>query len=168
LNDSGATLRYLTLSRTRIRPALLFNIEHFNNTSTTSGPRDVIIAPMPILLLADDSELIRKTVKKLLETEPAIEIIGEATTFAETIEKASELKPDVLLLDLHMPDDRNLDPAYIKAHLCPSGSAIKIIGISLSGKDDDEARDLAASLGACTVLEKARFFDELIPAILSC
>lgn len=155
-------------SRTRIGPAPLFNIGHFNNASTTSRPRDVIIASMPTLLLADDSELIRKTVKKLLATEPAIKIIGEATTFAEAIQMASELKPDVLLLDLHMPDDRNLDPAYIKSHLLPLGSETKIIGISLSGNDDDEARDLAASLGARTVLEKARFYEELIPAILSC
>lgn len=161
-------LRCLRLSRTRIRPAFLFNIEHFNDTSTTSRPRDVIIASMPTLLLADDSELIRKTVRKLLATEPAIQIVGEATTFAETIEKAADLKPDVLLLDLHMPDDRNLDPAYIKAHLRPLGSAIKIIGISLSGNDDDEARDLAASLGASTVLDKSRFYEELIAAILAC
>jgi two-component system response regulator NreC len=122
---------------------------------------------MPTLLLADDSELIRKTVKKLLETEPAIQIVGEATDFAEAIQMASELKPDVLLLDLHMPDDRNLDPAYIKAQLRPLGSELKIIGISLSGNDDQEASDLAASLGASTVLEKARFYDELIPAILA-
>jgi two-component system response regulator NreC len=123
---------------------------------------------MPTLLLADDSEVIRKAVKRLLEAEPTIELVGEATDFAETILKASELKPDVLLLDLHMPDERNLDAAYIKANLRPLGSEIKIIGISLSGNDDQEARDLAASLGACTVLEKSRFYDELIPAILSC
>jgi chemotaxis response regulator CheB len=99
-------------------------------------PSDVIMASMPTLLLADDSELIRKTVKKLLETEPAIQVVGEAADFAEAIQMASDLKPDVLLLDLHMPDDRNLDPAYIKAHLRPLGSA--------------------------------RFYDELIAAILSC
>jgi two-component system response regulator NreC len=122
---------------------------------------------MLTLLLADDSDLIRKTVKKLLGAEPTIEILGEATTFAETIEKADQLKPDILLLDLHMPDERDFNPSYIKAHLRPSGSAMKIIGISLSGNDDDEVRDLAASLGASTVLEKARFYDELIPAILS-
>lgn len=123
---------------------------------------------MPTLLLADDSEVIRKAIKRLLETEPAIQIIGEATDFAEAIQKVSELKPDVLLLDLHMPDERSLDAEYIKAHLRPIGSDIKIIGISLSGNDDDEARDLATSLGAGTVLEKSRFYDQLIPAILSC
>ena len=123
---------------------------------------------MPTLLVADDSELIRKTVKRLLEAEPAIEILGEATNFAETIQKAAESKPDVVLLDLHMPDERILDAEYIRTRLRPVGSEIKIIGISLSGNDDQEARELAASLGACTVLEKSRFYDELIPAILSC
>ena len=126
------------------------------------------MSPMPTLLVADDSEIIRKAVKRLLEAEPAIELVGEAANFAETIEKASELKPDVVLLDLHMPDERTLDAEYIKTRLRPQGSEIKIIGISLSGNDDQEARDRAASLGACTVLEKSRFYEKLIPAILSC
>src|ERR1700722_8801288 len=77
---------------------------------------------MPTLLVADDSELIRKTVKRLLEAEPAIEILGEATNFAETIQKAAELKPDIVLLDLHMPDERFLDADYIKTRLRPLGS----------------------------------------------
>jgi two-component system, NarL family, response regulator NreC len=122
---------------------------------------------MPTLLLADDSEVIRKAVKRILEAEPSIELVGEAADFAETIQKASELKPDVLLLDLHMPDERTLDAEYIKTRLRPVGSEIKIIGISLSGNDDQEAKDRATSLGASTVLDKARFYDELIPAILS-
>jgi len=122
---------------------------------------------MPPLLLADDSDVIRKAFKRVLETEPAIQIIGEATDFAEAIQKVSELKPDVLLLDLHVPDECGLDAEYIKALLRPVGSDIKIIGISLSGNNDDEARDLAASLGASTVLEKSRFYEQLIPAILS-
>jgi hypothetical protein len=73
-----------------------------------------------------------------------------------------------LLLDLHMPDDAHLEPEFVKAQLQPAGSRTKIIGMSLSGNDDDDARNLGASLGACTVLEKARFYAELIPAILSC
>jgi hypothetical protein len=67
-----------------------------------------------------------------------------------------------------MPDERILDAEYIRTRLRPVGSEIKIIGISLSGNDDAEARDRATSLGACTVLEKSRFYEELIPAILSC
>src|SRR5262245_8717210 len=122
---------------------------------------------MPTLLVADDSELIRKTIKRLLASESSIEVVGEATNFADAIQKTNELKPDVLLLDLHMPDERELDAAHIKKALRSPNSGIKIIGISLSGNDDAETRELAASLGASTVLEKSRFYQELIPAILS-
>jgi hypothetical protein len=66
-----------------------------------------------------------------------------------------------------MPDDQTLDPKYIKAQLQASCSRMKIIGMSLSGNEDDEMRVLGASLGACTVLKKSRFEEQLIPAILS-
>lgn len=115
--------------------------------------RDVLLLACLPLLLADDSDVIRKAVRRLLETELAIRVIGEATDFAEAIQKVSELKRDVLLRDLHMPDKRSFDAEYVKTHLRPIGSDIKIIGTSLPG-DDDEARDLAASLGASTVLLK--------------
>jgi CheY-like chemotaxis protein len=90
-----------------------------------------------------------------------------AQNFQEAVEKSAELKPDVLLLDLHMPDDRALPAEYIKSHLQPLGSQLRIIGMSLSGSEDCDMRELAASLGARTVLEKARFTEELVPAILS-
>lgn len=123
---------------------------------------------MPTLLLADDSPLIRRMIKRLLQDEPTIVVLGEASTFEEAIKKASELKPDIVLLDLHMPDDHSLSPDYIKTNLQPLGSKVKIIGMSLSGSEDDEMRKLGASLGACEVLAKARLDEQLIPAILSC
>jgi two-component system nitrate/nitrite response regulator NarL len=123
---------------------------------------------MRTLLLVDDSSLIREAVKRILVDEPTIVILGEAVTFREAIEKAGELKPDIILLDLHMPDDRTLKPEYIKTQLQSSGSRLKIIGMSLSGDEDDEIRELGAALGACTVLKKSRFDEQLIPAILSC
>jgi DNA-binding NarL/FixJ family response regulator len=129
---------------------------------------DVIFGVMRTLLLADDSLLIRSMIKRILIDEPTIVVLGEAENFEEAIEKAADLKPDILLLDLHMPDDRTLSADYIKTSLRPLGSEIKIIGMSLSGNEDAEMKELGASLGACTVLEKARFEEELIPAILSC
>jgi DNA-binding NarL/FixJ family response regulator len=123
---------------------------------------------MPTLLLADDSQFMRRAIMRILDTEPAIVVLGEAESFQQAIDKSAELKPDVVLLDLHMPDDQILLAEDIKSLLLPSGTHVKIIGMSLSGSDDDEMRDLGASLGACTVLEKARFEEQLIPAILSC
>jgi DNA-binding NarL/FixJ family response regulator len=145
----------------------MFNFEQVVKGETTFQMWSDVTS-MPTLLLADDSELIRKSVKRILGSEPAITVVGGAANFQETIDKTADLKPDILLLDLHMPDDRSLLPEYIKTNLRPLGSQIKIIGMSLSGDKDDEMRELGASLGAGTVLEKARFEEELIPAILSC
>ena len=57
-------------------------------------------------------------------------------------------------------------PEYIKAHLQPLEPQVKIIGISLSGEDDEETRNLGESLGALTIVQKENFYTELIPAIL--
>jgi DNA-binding NarL/FixJ family response regulator len=84
------------------------------------------------VLLADDAAVIRNAVTRLLESEPTIKLVGVAETFTETIEMVAALKPDVVLLDLHMPDECTLVPEYIKAQLRPPGSNVRIIGMSLS------------------------------------
>ena len=55
------------------------------------------------VLLADDHELVRAGVRKVLENSPGIEVVGEASRGDETLTKLAELDPDVLLLDLNMP-----------------------------------------------------------------
>ena len=118
------------------------------------------------VLIADDSEIVRNAIRKVLAREPSIEIVGEADSFETTISLARDLHPDVILLDLHMPDDRSLEPQFVKAHLPPAGSKTYILGISLSSDQDVEISALGKSLGARRVLAKANFYDELIPAIL--
>jgi chemotaxis response regulator CheB len=117
------------------------------------------------VLLADDAAVIRTAVSRLLETEPTIELIGVAENFSETLRMAASLRPDVVLLDLHMPDAHAFQPAFVKSELALSGA--RVLGISLSsGEDDEESRALAESFGVVTLLDKARFGNELIPAIL--
>jgi CheY-like chemotaxis protein len=116
------------------------------------------------VLLADDHDIMRRTVRRLLEEEPALEVLGEAATFTQAFEMGIRLKPDVILVDLHMPDDAGLDPAVIKSQLALTGS--RIIAMSLSGEEDEEALSLANSYGAAKLLDKARFYHELIPTIL--
>jgi DNA-binding NarL/FixJ family response regulator len=116
------------------------------------------------VLLADDHDFMRRTVRRLLEAEPALEVLGEAATYAQAFEMGIRLKPDVILVDLHMPDDDGLAPAFIKSQLALTGS--RIIAMSLSGEEDEAAHGLANSYGASKLLDKARFYDELIPTIL--
>jgi DNA-binding NarL/FixJ family response regulator len=119
------------------------------------------------VLVADDSELLRNAIRKVLAAEPSIQIVGEAGNFAQAIALTRDLQPDILLLDLHMPDDGALGSAYIKANLPAVGSKTHVIGISLSSDDAAETSALGQSLGAKRVLDKANLNIELIPAILT-
>lgn len=55
------------------------------------------------VLIADDHPIVRDGLRTLIETEPGIDMVGEAENGAEAIEKARELQPDVILMDLVMP-----------------------------------------------------------------
>lgn len=59
------------------------------------------------VLLVDDSALVREGIRSVLadlKTQPPIEVVGEAATVAEAIARADECKPDVVLLDIRLPD----------------------------------------------------------------
>jgi DNA-binding NarL/FixJ family response regulator len=56
------------------------------------------------VLLADDHTLVRRGIRRILEKNPHIVVIGEAGTGAMAIQLVHELKPDVLILDIEMPD----------------------------------------------------------------
>jgi DNA-binding NarL/FixJ family response regulator len=55
------------------------------------------------ILLADDNDLARKMLKTLLELQPDWKVCGEAANGLEAVQKAAELKPDIIILDLAMP-----------------------------------------------------------------
>jgi DNA-binding NarL/FixJ family response regulator len=119
---------------------------------------------MPIkVLLADDSDFVRRAIAQLLATEPTIELVGEAENYAETLEMASTLRPDLLLMDLHMPGEQKLDAAFLASQLLQSTKRI----LAISVWNDDAAKNLATSLGASALLDKCNLGDELIPAILA-
>jgi DNA-binding NarL/FixJ family response regulator len=60
------------------------------------------------ILIADDHAIFRDALRKLLELDDEIKIIGEASSGSECIKKLGKLKPDILLLDLRMPDMNGL------------------------------------------------------------
>ncbi len=114
------------------------------------------------VLLADDADVIRRAVRNVLCEEAEIEIVGEAVTFAETLKLAEQTKPNVVLMDLHMPDTHTIDPNMVKTNLEQCGC--KILATSIYC--DDEAKALATGLGAFMLLEKPMLGTELVPVLL--
>ena len=113
------------------------------------------------LLLVDGSDVMRFAIRQLLKKELGIEVIGAATSFAETIALTAALKPDVLLMDPHMPDEREYPPALVKSKILLHTKCI----VAISLWKDAETRALAETFGAHVLLDKMNLYSELIPAI---
>jgi DNA-binding NarL/FixJ family response regulator len=60
------------------------------------------------VLLVDDHALVRRGFRRLLEDDPAIDVVGEASSAAEALERASELQPQVVVMDCAMPGENGL------------------------------------------------------------
>jgi DNA-binding NarL/FixJ family response regulator len=117
---------------------------------------------MPIkVLLADDTDLMRHAIRKLITEEPRIELVGEASNFGQAMQLIADHKPQVLLLDLHLAEKREFTPALVKSQLA---SVENVLAVSFS--NDAEAEALAESYGAKLLLDKMKLFNQLIPAIL--
>ncbi len=63
------------------------------------------------LLLVDDHEIVRAGLRTLLQRQPEVEIVGEAADGAEAVRRVSQLRPDVVLLDITMPDMDGIEAA---------------------------------------------------------
>jgi DNA-binding NarL/FixJ family response regulator len=104
---------------------------------------------------------VRGAIRVLLLVQPEIELVGEAADFAHTIQMMNDLKPEVIVMDLHMPDETNVEPLIVKS-LLNHGS--RLLAISLW--NDEDAKALAESFGAVTLMDKIELADKLIPTIM--
>ena len=111
------------------------------------------------VLLADDSEIMRKVIKQCLKDDLDIVVLAEGANFAQTILLATKLQPHVIVLDLHMSDERTVTPSQFKSSL--GGSRL----IAMSIWNDEATKSLAETFGAVAFLDKATLATELIPAI---
>jgi DNA-binding NarL/FixJ family response regulator len=116
------------------------------------------------VLVADDNETVRSALVRMLKADADLAVIGEAATFAETLELVDGLKPDIVLLDLHMPDEKNYLPESVKLQVLENVGCILAI-LAISVWNDHEAKVLADRFGAKALIDKAHLFSELIPTI---
>ena len=112
------------------------------------------------ILVVDDFAAWRDQIRLLLETRPEWSIVGEASDGQEGIEKATEIQPDIILLDVAMPSLNGIEAAKILRQRCPRS---KILFVTQDG--DDDIRDAAMRLGAAAYLLKRNVGNELLDAI---
>jgi len=118
---------------------------------------------MPIsVLLADDTAIMRKAVCSILDSRSDLVVVGEATDFAATMHLIETLRPNVVVMDLHMPGECKISPADVKSQLRKATSRM----VAISIWHDDDARALADSFGAVALLSKIDILNTLVPAIL--
>jgi DNA-binding NarL/FixJ family response regulator len=72
------------------------------------------------ILIADDHEVVRRGIRALLESHPGWEVTGEAEDGREAVERTRDLKPDLVLLDIGMPNLNGIDAARQILANCPA------------------------------------------------
>jgi two-component system NarL family response regulator len=112
------------------------------------------------VLIVDDHALFRRGLEMVLEQEPDIEVVGEASDGAEALTKAVDSTPDIVLLDVRMPKRGGIDACTAIKDAVPS---TKIIMLTIS----DEEADLydAIKAGAMGYLLKEISIEEVASAI---
>jgi two-component system response regulator DegU len=112
------------------------------------------------IVLADDHVLVRKGIKAMLESEAEINVIGEAGNGVEALESAKTLKPDILVLDIRMPEMTGLEAAAKLHNVAPDTKAV-----ILSMHDSEEYVMQALDAGAYGYLLKDTDKNEFVKAL---
>jgi DNA-binding NarL/FixJ family response regulator len=113
------------------------------------------------VLIADDQALVRAGFRKLLESEPGIEVVGEAADGHDAVEKGRWLRPDLILMDIRMP---LLDGIEATRRLTANGGdAMRVLVLTTFGLDDYVYEALRA--GASGFMLKDAPPEELLAAV---
>jgi len=112
------------------------------------------------ILLADDHDMIRSGLRALLQGEEGFVVVGEAKDGRTAVRMVGELRPQVVVMDLRMPDLNGIEATRQTLAATPNA---KVIGLS-GNSDQRSAREMLAA-GACGYVRKEAAFEELVKAI---
>jgi YesN/AraC family two-component response regulator len=114
------------------------------------------------ILLADDHNVLRKGLRRILEEQPDLEVVGEASDGREALTLTNQLHPDVVVMDIAMPEMEGLE--LIK-HLKRYHPKLPIV--AMSGAFEGRFLDAARMLGAKETLQKPFEREALLAALES-
>jgi two-component system invasion response regulator UvrY len=132
---------------------------HVTQGLTQGLQQKVIRGPIRVLLV-DDHDLVRMGIRRLLSDAKELDVVGEASSGEEAIERATLLKPDVILMDIKMPGMGGLEA--IK-RLSRSQPHSKILAVTVYG--DEPYPTLVLQAGAIGYITKGASASEMIVAI---
>jgi DNA-binding NarL/FixJ family response regulator len=112
------------------------------------------------VLIADDHPLFRKGIRTLLETMPDIDVVGEAATGREVVEMVAALQPDLVLMDLQMPDGGGMAATR---EITSTSPHVGVLVVTLF--EDDESVFAALRAGARGYILKDAEEEEMMRAI---
>jgi two-component system response regulator NreC len=116
---------------------------------------------MPVrLLLVDDHEVVRSGLRMLLDSEQDVQIVGEAGTAEEALQAVQDLKPDVVLMDIGLPDLSGIEAAARIRELQPQAAVV-----ALTIHEDSEYFFRMLDAGASGYVPKRAAPEELLTAI---
>jgi DNA-binding NarL/FixJ family response regulator len=114
------------------------------------------------VLIVDDHALFRRGLQMVLAQEPDIEVVGEASDGQQAVEKAKELRPDIVLMDVRMPKRSGIDATSDIRGMLPDA---KILMLTISDEESDLYESIKA--GASGYLLKEISIEEVADAIRS-
>jgi DNA-binding NarL/FixJ family response regulator len=112
------------------------------------------------IFMAEDHPLFRKGVISLLSSVPDFEVVGEATTGEEAVVRAAQLQPDVVLMDLQMPEVNGI---VATRRILQESPSVRVLVVTLF--EDDESVFMALRAGARGYVLKDADEEEMVHAI---
>jgi len=100
----------------------------------SAAPPEALQAEPIRAMIVDDHALFRRGLEMVLEEEPDIELVGQASDGAEAVEKAAESLPDVVLMDIRMPRSSGIEACRAMKEAAPSA---KIVILTISDEEED-------------------------------
>ena len=112
------------------------------------------------ILLVDDCKQWRETLRSMLETIPGYQVVAEAGNGLQAVQKAAQLHPEIVLLDIGMPILNGIEAAPRIRRASPHSKIVFV-----TQENDPDLKTAALATGAAGYFLKSRVVSELIPAM---